>query len=424
MSVKALFTVLLGLTTLNALSQTSYDEIAANPDKAGGIYLAYPVTSPVEVTAPPKGYRPFYISHYGRHGSRYLLGDNDYLNMSAQLHRADSAGVLTPTGVSLMNRIDSVCIEGNGRGGELTPLGYRQHRGIARRMIGAYPEVFAGTPRVYARSTPAMRCAHSMFAFCEGLRESVPSLDITLESSRRNLGYLSHSSEIARQFKGHVETSRKFEQECTQPDRLMSLLFNDDAYVYRNVNPHDFMWSLYWITVDLQDMETPVRLYDILTARELFDMWRSFNYRFYSTTSNNPMNHGMMLDNAKPLLTNIIECADRAITEGYNGADLRFGHDGNLIPLTGLMRIDGCYAAESDPARLHEVYADFKISPMGGNLQLIFFKDKRNDVIVKFLLNEREVSVPVPTDMAPFYRWDDVKTFYRGIIDTPDYGGA
>ena len=61
---------------------------------------------------------------------------------------------------------------------------------------------------------------------------------------------------------------------------------------------------------------------------------------------------------------------------------------------------------------------------MGGNLQLIFFKDKYNDVIVKFLLNEREVSVPVSTDMAPFYRWDDVKTFYRGIIDTPDYGGA
>ena len=38
------------------------------------------------------------------------------------------------------------------------------------------------------------------------------------------------------------------------------------------------------------------------------------------------------------------------------------------------------------------------------------------------MLNEREVSVPVATDCAPFYHWNDVKNYYTSIIDTPDYG--
>jgi len=42
-------------------------------------------------------------------------------------------------------------------------------------------------------------------------------------------------------------------------------------------------------------------------------------------------------------------------------------------------------------------------------------------VIVKLLLHEHEVSIPVKTDMAPFYHWQDVRAFYKGIVDSlPD----
>lgn len=134
------------------------------------------------------------------------------------------------------------------------------------------------------------------------------------------------------------------------------------------------------------------------------------------------MSNGMLLDCAKPLLSNIIECADDKIARGAHGADLRFGHDGNLIPLAALMRVEGAYGSESDPHKLHEVYADFKVSPMAGNIQLVFFRDKKNDIIVKALLNEKEVRLPLDTDMWPYYRWDDLKTFWQNIIDQPDYG--
>ena len=412
------------IPVLNA--RTSLEEIVENPAKAGGIYYAYPVGDEGRaITDAPEGYKPFYISHYGRHGSRYLISDNDYRRLRDRLHDARKAGALTPLGLSMAERLDSVWLEAEGRGGELTPLGHRQHRGIARRMISNYPTVFPDTADIFARSTVVMRCAHSMNSFCEGLKEVNPALVIPRESSQRHMNYLNYHSPQANRFTRHggptTETTRKFEESQTHPDRLISAVFSDPEYVYNNVNPHDFMWDVYWVTVDMQNMESPVRFDDVLTPEELFDLWQSFNYRFYTTNCNHPLANGMLLDCAKPLLSNIIECADAAVKSGKAGADLRFGHDGNLIPLAALMEIEGCNASEGNAADLYKSYADFKVSPMAGNLQMVFFRNDSGDVIVKFMLNEEEKSIPVATDIAPFYHWNDVKNHYRAVVEREDY---
>ncbi len=57
---------------LFSYAQPYKDEIASHPEKAGGVYSSY-VVPPESLTKAPKGYKPFYISHYGRHGSRYHL---------------------------------------------------------------------------------------------------------------------------------------------------------------------------------------------------------------------------------------------------------------------------------------------------------------------------------------------------------------
>ena len=74
---------------LSAFGQQSKIEIASNPLLSASNYLAYPV--PVKkLTAAPEGYKPFYISHYGRHGSRYLIGRRDYDRPYQVLLHADS----------------------------------------------------------------------------------------------------------------------------------------------------------------------------------------------------------------------------------------------------------------------------------------------------------------------------------------------
>ena len=43
-----------------------------------------------------------------------------------------------------------------------------------------------------------------------------------------------------------------------------------------------------------------------------------------------------------------------------------------------------------------------------------FHKKGSNDVLVKVLLNEKETKLPVKTDIAPYYHWKDVESYYRG----------
>ena len=56
------------------------------------------------------------------------------------------------------------------------------------------------------------------------------------------------------------------------------------------------------------------------------------------------------------------------------------------------------------------------VIPTGCNIQLIFYrpkKGKQGDILVKALLNENEVTMPVETDMFPYYKWNDVKAYYQ-----------
>ena len=80
--------------------------------------------------------------------------------------------------------------------------------------------------------------------------------------------------------------------------------------------------------------------------------------------------------------------------------------------------MEGCDASTADPDSISSLYANFRVSPMAGNIQMIFFRDEKDKtgkkpILVKFLLNEEETSIPIPPVSAPFYNWEDVKSFYQ-----------
>jgi hypothetical protein len=51
---------------------------------------------------------------------------------------------------------------------------------------------------------------------------------------------------------------------------------------------------------------------------------------------------------------------------------------------------------------------------MAGNLQIIFYRKEATDrqPLIKVLLNEKEATLPLPSDLAPYYRWSDFRDFY------------
>lgn len=396
-------------------------DILAIPARAGGICYAYPTSDIVSNRTAPDGYEPFYVSHYGRHGSRYLIADEDYTRPMEVLRKAAQAGALTPTGERLLAQLDTIWLEARGRGGELTPLGSRQHRGIARRLATDYPAVFAEGAHVTAASTPVMRCAHSMFAFIEGLKELNPDLDIPRESAKRNLYYLNYHSPESGHYSGEkgpwFQDFKRFRADRTNPDRFIGTVFADSDYVDTWVDRDEFMWQIYWIAVIMQNMETDIDLLPLFTNDELYDMYQVANYNFYACNSSYPRANGEHIRNAGNLVRDIVDNADTYIADGSHGATLRFGHDGNIIPLTALMGIDGCYSEVVRPEELTADYNVYAISPMASNLQLIFFRptDGKGDILVRAMLNEQDATLPIPSRNG-YYRWTDLRQHLVSLL--------
>ncbi len=74
-------------STLNA--QTPRQEIRRNQRFSASTYMAYP-TPRTALTPAPKGKHPFFISHYGRSGSRYHSKMKNYDGPWEVLSEADS----------------------------------------------------------------------------------------------------------------------------------------------------------------------------------------------------------------------------------------------------------------------------------------------------------------------------------------------
>lgn len=412
------------LGALNLTAITPREEIESNPQKAGGVYYAYPSDEIPDISGErPKGYTPFYISHYGRHGSRYLISDKDYSEIIETLRDAKAHEALTPLGLDVLARLDTVWEEAEGRGGELTPLGTRQHKCIARRAATSFPEVFKGSDaEVTAASTVVMRCAHSMFAFIEGLKELNPHLDIARESSERHMHYLNYHSAESMPYSSHkgpwYQDYKRFKSKNTQPARLIETLFNDADYVKRWIDQDGLMWQLYWLAADMQNMETRVSFMDLFTTDELYGLWETANFNFYACNSSYPPANGEHTANARNLVRDFLTKADAYVNGGKHGATLRFGHDGNIIPLTALLKIDGCYSDAIAPENLAAGgYANFRISPMASNLQMIFFRNDTNpdDILVRVLLNEKPANLPLSKLGPALYSWTDLRAYLAEI---------
>lgn len=94
MKKNILLLAFLSLPLIGINAQRSRQEIKENPNLAANNYRDYPVPTK-KLTPSPSGYEPFYISHYGRHGSRWLIGKNAFNKPYYTLAHANSLGKLT-----------------------------------------------------------------------------------------------------------------------------------------------------------------------------------------------------------------------------------------------------------------------------------------------------------------------------------------
>lgn len=76
---------------------------------------------------------------------------------------------------------------------------------------------------------------------------------------------------------------------------------------------------------------------------------------------------------------------------------------------------------ESDYRKVDQAWSCWRVTPMATNIQLVFFRrPDGGDVLVKFLFNERESRIRLESDLAPYYRWNDVKRYFDERIAHAD----
>ena len=406
---------------------TAKQEIADNIYLSGSNYLDYDrqlATAPL--TPAPKGYEPFYMSHYGRHGSRWLIGEGDYTNPLNTLRDASRAGKLTALGEDVLKRLEEFYPTTKKRLGDLTTVGERQHHGIGRRMVEHFPELFKTKDLpIDARSTVVIRCILSMVAECEELMAANPTARIHNDVSESLQYYLNQpwSDRLRDAARPSHRIRTDYQLRYTHPERLMKQLFNDEQWVYNNVRATSLMYQLFEVAANMQSHDTDLELYSIFTGDEIYDQWRIRNIGWYLDYGAAPQTGGVMPYSQLNLLKNIIETAD---TVTRPQATLRFGHEVCVMPLACLLELNQCGAAVENLDTLDNVWRNYRIFPMGCNVQLVFYRPKKGkagDVLVKALLNERETTMPVTTDQWPYYRWADLRQYYLRKIEAFEKSG-
>ena len=398
------------LATISLLALMPYLlQAQTTREQMGGVYYAYPAPSAIDIDEAPAGYEAFYILHYGRHGSRWLPSDSRYewvLNHFADKKR------LTREGIRVRKLLSKVWKNARGNGGQLTPLGAAQQRGLAQRMSRRFPSVFATSSEVRARSSVVGRCRESMLHFTDELQRLCPHSTFDVSTDSADMRYIAYTSPELKALE-----QRTFPKMEGSPQRFIQSLFKDPTTVSE---PERLLSELHTIASDMQDVPLPIDLYGIFTDEEFADVYQCNNRRMVFCNGLHPLNEGLPALSATSLWEEMEQCAETAIAGKKRGASLRFGHETMVLPLVCLMDINGFGFQTKD---LEEVEANgwwaLKVFPMAANLQFVFYRESPgdHDVLVKVLLNEKEAQLPVRTDCAPYYHWADVRRFYLEKLD-------
>ncbi len=417
-----IFLLLLSISTILPLSaQSLREDIAKDKQCSAGYYKLYSYDGTPETPA-PAGYEPFYVSHYGRHGSRYMIDEEKYTELVDHLAPADSLGILSQKGKSVLSRLRAIAADGRYRAGELSPIGAMQHRGIGSRLYNRYPKLFSGKGEIDARSTMRVRCVLSMQSFCEAMKEKNPELDVEQSSSLRNSYWLEFfnkdthdiSPDLYKYWKKGLYMWEKKEMlyNNVDVDGMYDQLFAKTQNISK-AKKLKFLVKLYDIGNNQKGVGSDINFYDIFSDEDLYWFTVSDSYNQYSERGPNPQAGGINMYYSKLLLEDILTRAQAAVDGNGRVADLRFGHDIDLMALIPMMRINDWYLTGLDPVSTGEKWQISKLTPMAANLQIVFYKNKGDDVLLKVLHNEKEVKLPVPTEQAPYYRWKDFKDFYE-----------
>ena len=455
--------------TSEVVSQSYVRErLRRNPELSLGNMLPYRELGEGPEQA-PEGYNLCYVSHVGRHGSRYF-------NMSSPRHRmmafiSEYSSFLKPKGRKLMRDLDKVQVCSDKHPGELSALGEKELFAMGSRM-GERTANLLGGSRVVTYSTNSGRVMRTRDCFVAGLLDRVPSVEVDTVEFRSK-------GKVFKEVRGYEMSNEQQEFTNKVGSRYAETLWREydpkpflDRYLYRErrgaVCPlfaDDGLGRRYVYCVFecasafLSSGEPLPDMLRYFSEEDLYQLWANRSNQWVGRCgiarqngAVRPLTLGRgiaeeIIDDADAALTVTPACPASAATQASSAsacsacpasaatqassasacsasacsaaspaATLRFTHDSYIVPLLAYLDIEGCsFDRDTDT---YSQFLDFDIVTMGVNLQLFFYRNAAGKVLVQILLNEKPVRLrSLSPETASFYAWQDLRAFWLARKD-------
>ena len=420
----AAMTLALSLVCTRSSAQITKELVEQNPYLTAGVHHPY-ITSEIHDTPAPKGFKPFYVTHYGRHGSRYQTSDRFYRKNTPWLVELGQKGLLTTKGEKLRDEMIWLQQEHKGVEGTLTARGGFEQQGLAERLYDRCPEIFRQKDRkvVTSRSTNVHRVIQSMGNFNMGLKGRQPDLQMSILTGDRYWDVLCHSTkDIERPEKARMKEVLDSLYEVYQAQLHPEDFFTDLSAVKEltGKTAAQFEYNLFVAVHILKTMDDtqghdPLALF---STDDLVACGRLYNCELI-TWFIHSKEGGICLDTTvgRPIIRDMLRTADAAIAGNDHCADLRFGHDSGVAPLLCMLQV-GDYAKDLHIWEAPDEWPAYRNLCMCTNVQLLFYRNRKGEVLVKVLHNEQEVLVgpSCPVYSGPYYRWEDFRAYLESRL--------
>jgi len=403
-------------------------------------------------STPPEGYEPVFINYAGRHGARHLTSITADSIMFLVLQKAEQQHAITDEGKKLKQMDSLLLIVEKGNVSFISERGKEELQAIAKRMAQNFSTVFANKQgEIVVSTTKKERTKQSAKAFLKGLNP-----DTTQKISMNyNDDDLLAFYDVAPSYKTFKETGKwksVFEniQQTEKAKKLYEELpkafftpefiktLETHSLVFSNKKGNNAVYDSKMFVDGFYDACSIVASLDteiikagntindldfssLVSCSDLEELEYINSAEDFLVKSSGIEENGIQVRIAAPLLLSFVQATDDYIATKKVIANLRFAHAETIAPFAAILGITGA----SEPIKQENILDYNKqwkcetIIPLSANIQMILFKNKANNYLVKFLLNEKEVTINGLKDIGtPFYyNWTDVKKFYSNKLD-------
>jgi hypothetical protein len=385
------------------------------------LVCGFPVLSFAQSDTPaPGGKKPFYYNHYGCPTAYYLDRPSEYEKPYATFLKADEDGKLTKLGRDVLRRISLLRNEAKNRTSEMTAEGCEEVRSQMRQLVKRYPTLFTEKSTLDARSIVQNHCLAMASEALVELARHCPHAKTKLKTSHRDMKWMNpQDRQLTAQRNDSLPMARfnSFVEQHVNNTRLIESLFNDKDYVAANIDVPTLSNQLYVLALNVPHtgLARTMTLTDIFTPEELNSHWLRTNAWDYISYGNCPLSGGYQAYLQRQPLWNMLHIGDSVMLLDKPVVHVRYTHRGVLLSMASLMEINDFGVVTESLDSLETLgWDDRKIAPFGGSIVMVHYRVDKNDSdpLVKVLHNGREARLPLQTDCAPYYHWNDVKRYY------------